>query len=85
MEKFCQSCAMPLKEELLGTEKNGGRSQEYCNFCYLNGKFTNPDITYDEILKLGLEGLEKSGNSKIKKWVFKKSYPSLLKKTKRWS
>ena len=37
---FCQSCGMPLKQGLFGTEANGGLSGEYCMYCYKDGHFT---------------------------------------------
>jgi radical SAM superfamily enzyme len=47
---FCQSCSMPLdKPELLGTEKDGSKSKEYCTYCYQNGTFTTPNTTLDEM------------------------------------
>ena len=39
MEKFCQSCAMPLTEELLGTNADGSASLDYCHYCFKDGKF----------------------------------------------
>lgn len=43
--KYCQSCSMPLKQNLNGggTEANGSISTMYCSYCYENGKFTQPD------------------------------------------
>ncbi|MDP4109956.1 MAG: zinc ribbon domain-containing protein [Bacillota bacterium] len=40
-EKYCQSCGMPMgcTDELYGTEKGGGKSRDYCNYCYENGAF----------------------------------------------
>ncbi|MDO5553367.1 MAG: zinc ribbon domain-containing protein [Planctomycetia bacterium] len=39
--KFCQSCGMPLDESgQYGTETDGSRSEDYCVYCYSNGKFT---------------------------------------------
>ncbi len=29
-QKFCQSCGMPLSPEVLGTEKDGSKNEEYC-------------------------------------------------------
>jgi hypothetical protein len=47
---FCQSCSMPLDTpELFGTEKNGTISSDYCKFCYMNGQFTHPDLSLDEM------------------------------------
>ncbi len=87
MEKFCQSCMIPLNQKELdnrGTEKDGSKSNEYCNLCYSNGEFIDPNITYEEILQRGIKGIEQSEGSKIKKWFMIKSYPSMLKKAKRW-
>ena len=53
MEKrsFCQSCSMPLDNpDLLGTEKDGSASHDYCKYCYLNGEFTTPGITLDQMI-----------------------------------
>jgi len=48
--KVCQSCSMPLDNpELLGTEKDGSPSPDYCKYCYQQGAFTNPGITLDEM------------------------------------
>jgi len=33
-QKFCQSCGMPLNPEVLGTEKDGSKNEEYCTYCY---------------------------------------------------
>ena len=50
---FCQSCGMPLDDEnLLGTEKDGSKTHEYCNYCYQQGNFINPDMTLDEMRSL---------------------------------
>jgi hypothetical protein len=42
MEKFCQSCGMPMgtTDEMYGTEKDGAKSADYCKYCYQNGTFT---------------------------------------------
>ncbi len=48
---FCQSCAMPMdKPELFGTNANGARAEDYCTYCFQNGKFTAPDITLQEMI-----------------------------------
>ena len=38
--KLCQSCGMPLTEDLLGTEADGSKSHDYCKYCYMDGAFT---------------------------------------------
>ena len=37
--KFCQSCGMPLSPEVLGTNADGSKNDEYCMYCYRDGKF----------------------------------------------
>ena len=32
--KFCQSCGMPLTEEVLGTNADGSKNEDYCMYCY---------------------------------------------------
>ena len=37
----CQSCYMEMKEpENFGTEVDGAKSSDYCQYCYANGEFT---------------------------------------------
>ena len=40
-QKFCQSCAMPMDQPALhGTNADGTLSEDYCCYCYKDGKFT---------------------------------------------
>ena len=57
---FCQSCSMPLDNpELVGTEKDGSKSQEYCKYCYQNGAFINPHMTLKEMSSVVITQMEK--------------------------
>ncbi len=48
--RICQSCAMPMPtDDLLGTEKGGGPTREYCKYCYADGSFTNPECTIKQM------------------------------------
>ena len=38
---FCQSCAMPLNPEVLGTNADGSKNEDYCTYCYQNGAFAS--------------------------------------------
>jgi hypothetical protein len=53
----CQSCGMPIDISFgnQGTEVDGSSSTEYCQFCYANGKFTNPDQTVDEMVASSID------------------------------
>ncbi len=48
--KFCQSCGMPLTDEVLGTNADGSKNEEYCMYCYREGKFLQ-DCTMDEMIE----------------------------------
>ena len=54
--KICQSCGMPLnKEENCGTNEDNSKTNEYCKFCFEDGKFTNPDLTISEVIEKSVE------------------------------
>ena len=48
--KFCQSCGMPLTDEILGTNADGSKNEDYCIYCYRDGKFLQ-DCTMDEMIQ----------------------------------
>ena len=48
--RFCQSCGMPLSHEVLGTNADGSKNDDYCIYCYKNGKFLQ-DCTMDEMIE----------------------------------
>ena len=35
----------------LGTNENGTKNKEYCEYCFKKGKFTEPDITMNDMIK----------------------------------
>jgi hypothetical protein len=49
---FCQSCGMPLSRDALGggTNADGSRSAEYCSHCYRSGRFTEPNLSVEEMM-----------------------------------
>ncbi len=36
---ICQCCGMPLEDSLISREPDGAFNEEYCKWCYNNGKF----------------------------------------------
>ncbi|HAU86896.1 MAG TPA: transcriptional regulator [Lachnospiraceae bacterium] len=51
MQRKCQSCGMVIdKESLFGTNEDGSKSQDYCCYCYNNGKFGS-DETMEEMIE----------------------------------
>ena len=49
-QKFCQSCGMPLTNEILGTNADGTKNEEYCIYCYKDGVFTD-NLTMEEMVE----------------------------------
>ena len=48
--KFCQSCGMPLTDDVLGTNADGSKNEDYCMYCYRDGKFLQ-ECTMDEMIE----------------------------------
>jgi radical SAM superfamily enzyme len=85
-QAFCQSCGMPLNDDILGTNSDGSKNQEYCTYCYKDGAFTG-DFTMEEMVEFCAQFVDEfnknTGQNLTKeayKDVLRQFYPSL----KRW-
>ena len=56
-QPFCQSCGMPLTDEIKGTNADGSRNEGYCVYCYKNGKFVH-DFTMTQMIEFCLQFLD---------------------------
>lgn len=77
--KNCQSCGMPMKrdEKGGGTNADGSKSQMYCSKCYVDGKFTTPNMTVDEMKALVKGKLKEFGFPGFIAGFFTKNIPKL--------
>ncbi len=52
-EKYCQSCAMPMgnNKELYGTNEDGSKNEDYCQYCYQKGVFT-ANVNMEEMIEI---------------------------------
>ncbi|MDR0443335.1 MAG: zinc ribbon domain-containing protein [Treponema sp.] len=82
---ICQSCEMPMDgPSKFGTNADGSKSDDYCVYCWKNGRFTEPNKTFVAavefnipfVLKAGLAGTEDEARtmisasmSKLKRWA----------------
>jgi hypothetical protein len=73
---------MPLKADPQGGGSNadGARSVEYCGYCYVGGRFVNPDMSIDEMRALVIEKLRERGYP----WFVARFFASGLGRLKRW-
>ena len=47
----CQSCGMPMDTpEDFGTGAEGFRINDYCHFCFKDGRFTEPHISMEQMI-----------------------------------
>jgi hypothetical protein len=80
-ETYCQSCSLPLvSTQLLGTEKDGSKNQEYCKYCYQEGSFTHPQTTLTEMISQVINQME---NMHMDSKIIKQTV-SILPDLKRW-
>ena len=49
-QRFCQSCGMPLTNDVLGTNADGSKNEDYCMYCYKDGRFLQ-DCTMEEMIE----------------------------------
>lgn len=84
---ICQSCGMNMHDaNELGNNADGSKNQEYCSYCYQDGKFTK-DLTMDEMILINVEYLDEYNKEMDVKFTkeeaieeMKKYFPTL----KRW-
>ena len=58
---MCESCGMPLKEDLKGMDLDGSRNDHYCKYCYADGAFTAPDATAEQMREYSIKGMAEKG------------------------
>lgn len=79
-KQMCQSCSMPLDGTNNGTEADGSKGEKYCNKCYKNGKFIDPNMTLEQMKEICDKVLKEKGWGRLRRW-FAVSY---LSKLERW-
>ena len=85
-QKFCQSCGMPLTEEMKGTNADGTKSEDYCIYCYKDGKFTM-DCTMEEMIQFCAQFVDEV-NKNLPQPITKEQYIASMRQyfplLKRW-
>ena len=84
-QKFCQSCGMPLTEPAhFGTNADGGKNEEYCVYCWENGKFTNPNWTLEQVIEFSVPFVVEAGVCKTEDEA-RKMCQEFMPQLKRWA
>ena len=85
-QKYCQSCGMPLTEEILGTNADGSKNEDYCIYCYKDGAFTS-DLTMEEMIEFCTQFVDeynKNSGQKLGKEEYKEMLRQYFPNLKRW-
>ena len=86
VQNFCQSCGMPLTNDVLGTNADGSKNEDYCKYCYKEGKFLQ-DFTMDEMIEHCSQFVD-AVNEGLEKPISKEEYVGQMKMyfphLKRW-
>lgn len=81
MNKFCQSCGFPLKNDKKGggSEADGSISTQYCSMCYENGEFLNPPEikTAKQFQAYCIEQMKADGMNGLWAWILTRGIPRL--------
>ena len=84
--KFCQSCGMPLTDQVMGTNADGSKNEDYCIYCYKDGKFTT-DCTMEEMIEQCAQFIDEV-NKNLPKPITKEEYIEQMRmyfpQLKRW-
>lgn len=79
MNKFCQSCGLPMKKDPGngGTTADGSKSTEYCSYCYKDGGFVDNFTTAKEMQDFCVQKMSEDGMPKFLAWIFTRGIPRL--------
>lgn len=59
--KFCQSCGMVLdNSDVIGTNLDNSKNNDYCIYCYENGQYTS-DCSMEEMIETSVKHMKDSG------------------------
>ncbi|MBB4042742.1 zinc ribbon domain-containing protein [Bacteroides reticulotermitis] len=85
-QKNCQSCAMPIDSSTFGKEADGSLNEDYCHYCYANGRFTL-ECTMDEMILHNVEYLDEFNKDSEIKYTREEAIEAMRKffpQLKRW-
>ena len=81
--KYCQSCAMPMTDDgLYGTNRDGGKSEDYCKYCFSAGEFLAP-VTMEAMMNICIPHVL-SANPTMSKENAQKMLEEIFPNLKRW-
>ena len=77
----CQCCGMPLEDSIMSREPDGSFNEEYCKWCYTDGKFVYTDL--DSIISFCAEHMANESQSPEQIRQYQQGYLPTLKHWKK--
>jgi hypothetical protein len=79
VNKFCQSCGMPMEmdPEKGGTNADGSKTLKFCSYCFNAGSFRDNFTSSSEMVNLVKEKLREMGMGLFKRWFYTLNIPRL--------
>ena len=85
-QQWCQSCGMPMgyTDEHLGTNADGSKNPEYCDYCWQNGQFTAPNLTMEQMVELCVPYMVQNSEQDFTEASARQLMQEALPMLKRW-
>ncbi len=77
----CQCCGMPLEDSITSKEPDGEFNEDYCKWCYTEGKFVYP--SKEELLDFLIENMPNPEN--LQESQRRTQFDLLLSQLKHWN
>ena len=72
LDRFCQSCGMPMDMDPQhgGTNMDGSKTAQYCSYCYQMGAFKDDFTEAREMVHFVREKLKDQNHGFLKRWFY---------------
>lgn len=83
-KQYCQSCGVVLTKENAGTNADASHSHLYCRECFQCGRYTQPYITYQDMVKKWHARFKAQDLPWWRRYALMIGYPMFLRTLARW-
>jgi len=85
---FCQSCGMPMGPKDFGTNADNTANEDYCCYCYKEGKFVGPEnCTMEQMIDFCAQftdEMNKHAGTNYSPEEYKRKMRAYFPRLKRW-
>lgn len=84
LKQYCQSCGVKLTSENAGTNADGSESHLYCGVCFVKGRYTQPYLTYRDMVKKWYVTFNEQNLPWWRRYAYMIALPIFLRTLARW-